>query len=129
MFSCRSSAYYKSQTKNIALKFERYYYQDIREPIIITVLLFNKAHSYDLGSFPNFMIGIDSNNRIIGILDINFHGKVERNSKILASPKFWTSFEKERFKPALMVYPRKKINQYYYLVDTIYYAEIIPITN
>jgi hypothetical protein len=98
-------------------------YKDLENDLQVKVLLFDKMYSYDLLTFPNFIIGTTISGDTIGILDNEYKSIVKKGENITILAEKWRDNKNER-EPVFHVYPQKKYNDILCSVKRVYYGKI-----
>jgi hypothetical protein len=102
---------------------KKWVYKDLENELQVKVLLFDKMYSYDLLTFPNFIIGTTIAGDTIGILDNEYNGTVKKGENITILAEKWRINKSER-EPVYTVYPQKKYNDILCSVKILYYGKI-----
>ena len=113
------------ETKKLDSCNKRLIYSDLSEKTNLTVLFFSEKGSYDLSSWPNFIIGYTSNNDTIGIIDKDFDGKIKKFDNIIVLPTVWKQYEKDLIHGTFYQYrKRTKRNKIFCSYKIVYRAQI-----
>ena len=99
----------------------------------IIVLHHDPKGYYDMVTWPNLLIGINSKGDTIGIVEYGTELQINRNDTITFSPKQIkeTILEPSAFirKPVMSVSKKAKINDLYCSVKVIYYGKLKGISS
>lgn len=110
---CRNSAYLSREELISSYIYNcrnKWQFKDLNQPIRIKVKLFQPWYRIDLYVLPSVIIGLDSNNTLVSVLDREFQDIIVKEDEyLMVYPQKWTVKEKQH--PQIMAFNHK--NDYY----------------
>lgn len=118
------TTYWETEKIKVSNCYNSWIYEDLQTEQRIKVLLYNPKYSHDLFTYPNFLIGENTNGDTVALLDKDFKGIILPGDIVAIKPRKWSDGEKTINKPLLTIREKSSENKLYCIISTVYFGEI-----
>ena len=133
LFGCASSSHLSKNVNREKQKIEQcrknWVFKSLDKELSINVLLYDKKGRYDLVSWPNFFIGIDTQGDTIGVIEYETDLEYRKGDIVTFLPSQRKSsisdqLDSKMDEPVFKVRKKAKENDLYCAVELIYYGKL-----